>query len=385
MKRELQILLLMGTSHGFGRELMNGITQYLYEQGHSVEFELRGHLEPVPDWVKRWRGDGVIVRHNQQSSFTIWEKAGIPYLKLFCPNHPSDIDVDEDLLAELAVQHFLERGIPHFAYFSQCDLYWSNRRRDSFCRAVKRLKKEVSVYERHAEDTAPYRMWHPRERAEFVAWVRQLPKPVGMLAAFDYHARQVLELCRQEGISVPDDVAVLGVNNDSWFCRIQYPPLSSIIQNGRKIGQECARILCDKILGNPIPKLPLLFPPTGVYTRRSTDLIVTQDAEVRKALLQIRTQACQGLTIEQLVEENGYSRRALERKFRQELGRTLAEEILKVRLESAEELLRETDMAIGNIVFAVGLTSHSHFNRLFVKKHGFPPTEYRKRFQSFYD
>ncbi len=376
-----RVLLLMGTSHGYGRLLIDGITQYLYEHGCNVDFELRGHLEPIPPWVKNWRGDGIIVRHNAAKTFELLERMKIPYIRLNCPDHPSDIDVDEDALGELAVRHFMERGVQNFAFFSQCDHYWTQRRCDGFLRQVHRVGKECSVFVRPSADTAPFLTWEPKLQAKLIRWLHELPKPVGLLASYDFHARQVMEVCQSEGIAIPNEISVLGINNEEWFCRIQNPPLSSIIQNGLRAGYEAARLLCLKMEGKPLPPLPVLFPPIGVETRISTDLIAVQDEDAAEALRFIRREGTNGISIDEIVEHIGLSRRTLERKYRQEFGRTLGEDLMRIKIERAKTMLRETDFPIGNIAIQLGFCSHAYFIHVFRQISGVTPTEFRKNVQ----
>ncbi|MDO4573692.1 MAG: DNA-binding transcriptional regulator [Planctomycetia bacterium] len=376
-----RILLLMGTSHGYGRELIDGITQYLFESGYRADFELRGHLEPIPPWVKHWRGDGVIVRHNKPETFAMLERIGIPYVKLNCPDHPSDVDIDEEALGEMAATHFAERGIRNFAFFTQCDHYWTRRRRDGFRRAVEKRGAVFHLFERHRSDTPPFLTWNRRERRQFTTWLHELPKPVGVLASYDFHARQVLDVCQSEGVSVPNEIAVLGVNNEEWFCRLQTPPLSSIIQCGRKAGYEAARILCAKIQGGAIPALPLLFPPVGVSMRQSTDLVAIDDEDAAMALHLLREGACEGITIDEIVTRVGLSRRTLERRFKTQFGRTLGEEMLRIRLARAREMLCDSDLPVGNIARRLGFCSHAYFNHVFRQEFGETPSGCRERFQ----
>ncbi|MDO4585031.1 MAG: DNA-binding transcriptional regulator [Planctomycetia bacterium] len=379
--RTPRILLLMGTSHGYGRELIDGITQYWYEVGYQVDFELRGHLESLPDWVQDWEGEGIIVRHHQPETFAMLEKKGIPFIRLNCPDHVSDVDVDEMAVGEMAVEHFQERGLKHFAFFTQCDHYWTRRRRDGFAQAVKKRGGVCHVLERYHEDAAPFPTWERSFQKRFLEWLHELPKPIGMLVSYDFHARSVLEVCQSEGIAVPEEIAVLGINNEKWFCRLQNPPLSSLIQNSYKTGYETARILCNKIQGKEIPNFPVLFPPVGVCTRRSTDLIAVEDEDVADTLRWIRREACQGLTVERIVAEVGLSRRTLERKFQQAFGRTMKEEIHRVRMERAKELLLESRLPIGNVARSLGFCSHAHFVHIFRQQTGLTPSEFLRQFR----
>ncbi|MDO4574310.1 MAG: substrate-binding domain-containing protein [Planctomycetia bacterium] len=375
----LRILLLMGTSHGYSRLLMDGMTQYLHENGHIAEFEFRGINEPLPLWVKDWEGDGILVRDNSPATFRVIERMGIPSLRVHCPDHPSDLDTDEDSLAEMVYDYFASRGFQHFAFYTQCHLYWTRRRRDAFVRRVGQAGKKCHLFEQKTKNTPPFFAWSAAEKERFIRWLHELPKPVALLAAYDFHARVVLDVCHSEKIPVPNEIAVLGVTNEEWFCNIQNPPLSSVIVNGLHVGREAARILCDKIKGKEIPPLPLLFPPIGIQTRRSTDRIAVEDEDMVKAMTLLRDHACQGITIEEIVGAISLSRRTLERKFKRAFGRTPGEELLSVRLERARELLRSTTLPIGKIAFDLSFCSLAYFVYHFRRKNGLTPQEYRNR------
>ena len=335
-ERKHRVLLLLGTSHGYGRLLVDGIAQHLYESNCQVDFDFRGHLESLPTWVQDWHGDGIIVRHHLPETFDLLNKMGIPYVKLNCPEMPSDVDVDEDGVGETAIAHFEEKGIENFAYFAQCDQYWTRRRRDGFVSALRRRGKECHVFIKQSSITMPVCIWAKREQRELIEWLRSLPYPTGLMTAYDMHAKQVLELCQQEGIRIPDQIAVLGINNEEWFCRMQSPPLSSIIQNGKRTGYESSRLLLKMIRGAKLPKLPLLFPPIGVKTRQSTDLVAIPDEDIAQALRIIRHNTKDGVTINDVVDQVGLSRRTLERKFKKYYSRTIGEEIIHQRLAAAK-------------------------------------------------
>ncbi|MDO5554202.1 MAG: DNA-binding transcriptional regulator [Planctomycetia bacterium] len=379
--QKIRVLLLLGTSHGYGRLLIDGIAQHLYECGCEADFDFRGHLEAIPSWIQDWHGDGIIVRHHLPETFDLLNRMAIPYVKLNCPEMPSDVDVDEDGVGETAISYFQERGFEHFAYFAQCNQYWTRRRRNGIVEAVRRIGRQCSVFVKESAMTMPVCVWPQREQDELVDWLQSLPKPVGLVTAYDMHAKQILELCQAHGIMVPDQIAVLGINNEKWFCRMQTPPLSSIIQNGKRTGYEASRLLLKMIRGEPLPKLPILFPPIGVETRKSTDLIATQDEDVAAAIKLIRNGSDIGLTVEEVVDSVGLSRRTLERKFKKQCGRTLGEEIIRHRIELAKDLLRTSDMPVGNISIRLGFCSHSYFVHLFRDRTGITPTDYRNSFK----
>ncbi|MDO4574294.1 MAG: DNA-binding transcriptional regulator [Planctomycetia bacterium] len=384
-EKPYNILLLMGTSHGYGRQLIKGLSAYLAEHGHDADFEFRGYSEPLPAWVQNWKGDGVIVRDNSPETFALLQQKGIPSVTVNCMNHPSDLDVDEEAVAEMAVQHFAERGIYHLAYFALSDPYWTRKRGTAFQQKALQKGYPFFSYIRHATDTAPFSAWPVAEQRKLARWLQQLPKPVGLLAAYDLHARQILQVCETQKIAIPNEIAVLGINNEEWFCEMQHPPLSSILQNGLRVGYEAARLLCHKIEGKPTPSLPLLFPPVSVELRRSTDVIAIQDQDLAEALRIIRTQIGTGLQVNDIVTQIGLSRRTLERKFKQMFGRTIGEEILQERLKQSKILLRETDDKIGVIAKRLGFSSHTHMNHAFLAEMRITPSEYRSRFRFDYE
>lgn len=378
-KETFRILLLMGTSHGYGRQLIDGATQYLYESGHRADFEFRGYDEPIPPWVREWKGDGILTRRGDTRTSAILRPLNVPVVTVSCLDEESDLTVDEDAVAALAVAHFQERGLQHFAYYTQCDLYWTQLREQAYVSAVERIGKKCHVFVRRTKTFVPWYGWKTSEKKRLAQWLDDLPKPVGLLAAHDLHAREILDFCQVESISVPGEVAILGTSNEAWFCRLPNPGLSSIIQDSRRLGYEAARILCAKIRGEPFPEMPLRFPPLGIETRGSTDVIAVNDEDMVQAKQLVREGAERGITVKEILEELQISRRTLERKYKATFGRTLAADIVTTRIERAKELLRETDWAVGNIARLLHFVSEVHFFHVFRREAGCSPLEYRQR------
>lgn len=378
-EKKYRILLLMRSSLGFGRRLIRGISQYAYDAGHSLDLEFRGTTEPFPPWVETWHGDGVIVRDTFPQTLQILRKLGLPYVKVHCLNEVSDVEEDLEMLMNIAIDHFQFHGLKHFAYFSQCQIFWTHRRRLCMEEVLKSRGLEGHYFERQETDMASFSSWGKKEQRRFLKWLDDLPKPIGMLAASDRHARLVLEVCQQRGIRVPCDISVLSVNDETWFCRIQSPPLSSIVMDGRKSGYEAMRLLCQKIAGKELPELPIRIPLLGVHARSSTDVTILEDMDVVNALRLIHEKACQGIGVEEIVKVVGLSQRTLERKFKTTFGRTMNEEIILTRLERAKEFLRESELKISTIAFRTGFCSHSHLIHAFKRHVGCSPDAYRKQ------
>src|SRR5262249_18051437 len=195
---------------------------------------------------------------------------------------------------------------------------------------------------------------YEHEQEEIIAWVRGLPKPVGVLASHDDQGQQLLDACQRAGVRVPDEVAVLGVDNDEFLCHLAQPPLSSIALNTEHIGHEAAALLDRLMRGRKAPRKPLLIPPLGVVSRQSTDILAVDDAEVSAALRLIRQRPRHGLTVAEVLREVPLSRSLLERRMRQAIGRTPKVEILRLQLDWVRELLAETTLSLDQIAQRAG-------------------------------
>ena len=381
MKTFPRILLLVGTSYGFGRTLIDGVSQYVFEHGGLLDYGFRGHTEPIPSWLKRWEGDGVIVRHHMPQTFEILEEMQIPYVKLYCADTVSDIDTDEDALAAMAITYFQGRGHSHFAVFSQEGFLWASRRENAYLHYLKQHGIPCHVFHGPADMSKPFSTWHKQQQGSLIKWLQDLPKPIGLLAINDLYAKHVLDVCREHNISVPEEIAVLGVNNERWFCRLQNPPLSSIYNSGHESGYAAAQMLYRMIHGKKRPISQLLFPPVSIETRTSTDVIAISDPDLVTAAQYIRIHCDRPLLVTEVVQNVGLSRRTLERKYLKQFGRTLGHDITNLRMEKCCEYLRDTDIQVGLISKRLGFSSFGYFINIFRQHFGVTPSEYRRRFR----
>jgi LacI family transcriptional regulator len=220
-----------------------------------------------------------------------------------------------------------------------------------------------------------------REQAAMIAWLRQLPKPAGIMTTHDSQGVQLLDACRRANIRVPDEVAVVSVDNDPVLCELASPPLSSLDQNVRKLGYEAATLLARLMRGEKVPVTNYFFEPGEVVTRQSSDVITVKDANVSKAIRFIRENACREIDGEAIARAAGQSRRALEKKFRAHTGRTPMEEVYTIRLRRIKQLLTETDLVLPTVAERCGFTYHEYMSRFFKKHTGMSPGEYRKKYK----
>jgi LacI family transcriptional regulator len=376
------VAVLIESSLGYGRGLLEGIARYSREQGTWVlYFELRG-LEAFPSWMRDWKGDGILV------SFPSWQVTpalltkGAAVVDLngsLTPCGLPQVDTDNTEVARLAFEHFWERGIRYFGFCGLPHGDWPlmDQRREAFCHQVEAAGCSCSLFAWPARHEAEAD-WK-REGEQIAAWLRSLPKPVGVLAHFDDRAYHVLNACRRAGLTVPEEVAVLGVSNDALLCEMCLPPLSSIDLNTPQIGYTAAACLDQLMRGGPPLRGPQSIPPRGVVARRSTDVLATSDADLAASLRFIRDHACDGIRLDDVLREVAVSQRALERKFRSFLGRTPKAELLRVQMARASELLADSDLPIKEVAQRCGFRhDETYFSNAFYRQHGLWPTAYRR-------
>jgi LacI family transcriptional regulator len=194
----------------------------------------------------------------------------------------------------------------------------------------------------------------------------------------DLRGQFVIEACRRAGIVVPEQIAVIGADNDEPICELCNPPLSSVIPNHEQVGYRGAALLAGLMKGEKVASATVLVPPRGVSLRQSTDVLAMEDHGVAAAVRFIREQACEGIGVDDVVAHVRMSRSVLQRKFRQELDRSIYDEIMQVRLGYAQRLLAESDLSIGMVAVKSGFGSQEYMTDVFRRKLGQPPAKYRR-------
>jgi LacI family transcriptional regulator len=285
---------------------------------------------------------------------------------------------DDRQIGLLAAEHLRERGLRSFAFCGFADVRWSTRRRESFLEV---LGFAAGVVFESSWDMAEARPWEQDQRA-IGRWLQRLPKPVGVFACNDLRGLHVLDACRGVGLRVPEDVAVLGVNDDPMLCDLCDPPLSSVIPNPERIGYEAAALLDRLMEGELAGFEERLIPPLGVATRLSTDVLAIDDPRIADAVRFIREHACRGITVRDVLEQVPLARTALERRFRQYLGRSPQAEIRAVQIRHAQQLLAGTDLKIEGIAQIVGFEHPEYLSVVFKRAFGQTPGQYRREVRS---
>ncbi len=374
-----RVALLIETSNAYARGLLRGIYTYAREQGSWATFlpeHSRGEL-PL-DLLSRWRGDGIIARIENEQIAEAVAKLKLPVVDVSAtgalPGVPW-VETHDESIAQLAIDHFRQRGFRHFAFCGDDRFAWSRYRREGMQRLLENAGTKCYTF-----GAASARNLNEDEQS-LAEWVVGLPKPVGILSCYDLRGRQLIEICQRNQLAVPEQVAVLGVDNDELVCNLAEIPLSSVIPNSNGAGYLAAKLLSQMLAGHRVDPTAHLLKPLGIVTRQSSDSLAIDDEEVIRAMQFIREHACSGIKVEDLLRTTTLTRRVLESRFRKHLGHSPHDAIQNVRLRRAEELLTETDLSLATIADRCGFLHTEYFSVVFKRWKGITPSQYRQNHQ----
>jgi LacI family transcriptional regulator len=374
------VALLIETSNSYSRGVLEGITQYVrHHERWSIFLPEQERGGRPPQWLGRWNGDGIIARIETDEIAASLRKAKLPVVDVSAARHLPDIpwvETDDEAIAELGVQHLLDRGFRNLAYCGDPGFNWSNWRRDKIRALGESAGVAASVYDSLSRN-APKYSWD-REKRGLAKWLSGLPRPIGIFACYDIQAQKLLEVCRELSIAVPEEIAVLGVDNDQLLCELSDPPLSSIICNTQRTGFEAAALLDRMMNGEQIDSAPVLVAPMGIRARQSTDILAIDDPDVATALRFIREHALEGINVADVIRHVPLSRRVLESRFKKILGRSPHEELTRLKLDRIKELLTETDLSLSDIARRTGFEHDEYMCVFFRKLKGMPPGQFRQ-------
>jgi LacI family transcriptional regulator len=379
MKRTKHVALLIETSREYGRGLLRGVTSYHREQADwSIYFKPQGLGAPPPPWLAGWKGDGILARIDDRRMARAVQATGLPAVDLRGAlddlGLPA-IGVDNREVAKLGVRHLRDCGLRHFAF---CGVPpGTNRHDDQRCDY---FREEVETFGYECSVFANWRNWDIWERGQQAigAWLAALPKPVGVMTCHDERGQQVLDACRRVALGVPDEVAVISVDNDSYLCNLTIPPMTSVDVNPERNGYQAARLLDQLMRGRRPRSRSIYLPPRCVVTRQSTDTVAVVDPEVAAVVRFIRDHACTGIRIDQALARATISRSTVTRRFKQLLKRTPMAELTRVRLQHAQNLLLDTDLPMSAIASRCGFQEAKYFIEAFHRQVGETPGRFRK-------
>jgi LacI family transcriptional regulator len=381
MTRIPKVVLLIESSRETGRALLRGVANFCHHHGPWSFYWEPGGMEQARPTLRALKADGIILRDVEPVEEVLAE--GIPAVvvghrrKEF--SGMVNVVTDSETIARMAAEHLMNCGFRHFAFCGYSDTSWSEWRSDSFTRRVEQAG--FQVHRHFVPQIETEGAWR-KVRNSILRWLRPLPKPVGMMGCNDDLAKEVVEACTMAGLTVPDDVAVIGADNDEVVCGICNPPMSSVAINFERAGYEAAQALSAMMRGTGSPPPRILVNPTHVVPRRSTDILAVEDSNLAKALQFIRDHARGGVTVAAAAKAAGLSRRVLEKRFRRILNRSALEEIRRVRTDLIARMLVETTLPVAEIAESLGFNDLQHVARYFRAGKGLSPLAYRKSLSS---
>lgn len=383
MKR---ILLLTDFSSGYSRSLLQGMVKYAKKNGPWVFYRLPLHYRKqhgdkgVVKWAKKWRADAVIA---QLSDIDLQALSEL-HIPIIVQNYKersqfiSNLTGDYIGTGELAADFFINRGYKNFAYYGFSDTVWMRERGKGFRDRLAEYDFDVHLFEEGRRNIGEKGRWE-YDADSLRDWLKELPKPIGLFACDDFFALQITEVCKMNDINIPDDIAILGVDNDDLMCNISDPTLSSIELDVEAGGYEAGELLAQYFKKEKQPPVDIVIKPVRIVLRDSTEKFSVTDKYVEQVLKYILKNYYQRLTVEGIIESIPYSRRVFERRFKEETHMTIYQYVQKVRIDKLAELLLTTDLPLAEVAAMAGFDDYNNVSRTFVKSKGMSPLQYRKK------
>ncbi len=366
------------------RGMLRGVMDYVGEQPNLQLFKLSAVPYVSLAQLQHFDGDGAVCVVETPAELNQLAELAIPKVSVSLHQHPPDgiptVHSDNRAIGALAADHLRESGLTRFAFAGHLRWHHNAERFQGF---RDRLHKHGHDCELVEVAFASGRLLRPRtynvNRRSLANRLKGLRFPVGIFAAHDEFAHEVLEALRERRLRVPYDAAVIGVNNHRLICETSDPPLSSIAQSSHRIGYTAAKMLHEMIQGKQPPTKPILISPGGLFARRSSDFTAVDDEVVVQAMNFIRTRCGEPITAADVVEQSRLSRRTLDKRFLAAVGHPAAEEIRLARIKKAREQLMSTNMQVVMVGLSCGYDSPSGFVRAFREATGLTPQQYRQQ------
>ncbi|MBN1817578.1 MAG: DNA-binding transcriptional regulator [Sedimentisphaerales bacterium] len=397
MERIPRIILLIDSGRAAGRTLIRGITKYVHLHGpwfffRELSYYQMIHSRPgtniynalgravLRKILQSGDVDGILADMPDTETARQILPCGFP--AVLVPGRERiegfiNVDCSRENAGRMAAEYYLDLGFQHFAACGYARSYWSRVRLESFRKCLQEAGHNAYT---HNQTQKSGKMFWEEEFNAIGSWLKQLPKPLAVWAYNDDFAAVVVEAARSLDLIVPDEVAVLGVDNDILFCELCNPPLSSIALNHEKVGYEMAERLAQLLKGRKPVKTAVHLQATQVVGRQSTSVQAVQDPEVARAIRFIRENAFRPIQVEDVLRQVTISRRALYDRFTRVLGRSISSEIKKQRVDIISKSLLTTHDTIAQIAYKYGFPGPDHVSRYFSSVKGITPQQYRKEF-----
>jgi LacI family transcriptional regulator len=374
-----RVAVAIPTFAAFQRQMIYGIINFAQANAPDWVFEFRKQVEPPLAVLHRAKHCDAVLAYIDGNSPGV--RAALRRIRMptvLIESWGADmlpvVRGDNRAIGRLAFDHLRSKGFRAYAYVGTMAFIVFRERREAFAEAVREARLELIEAPALGNSV-------DADDSTVRSWIAKAPKPLGLFCGNVEAARRVAALCREVNALVPEEVAILGVDNERLESELSWPPLSTIDHGMDRAGYRAAELLQSLMQGQPPPSAPILIPPTGVIERQSTDTLAVHDPEVRSAITLIREHAHKGLTVAQLLQILPVTRRKLEIAFRRHVGRSIHDELIRVRMERTKLLLSTTDMPMSEVAWACGIQNASRLSESFFKVVGMTPRAYRREFR----
>lgn len=373
--------MLVETTRSYTRDLLAGVSRYLDSHGPwSTFLELRALDSSLPPWLMNWNGDGIISRtHNAEMAEAI-VATGLPTVEVRSTNYETGfpfVGMDNALIGQRVAEHFVNRGYRRFAAYTLDTESFFRERISNFVTPIEAAGAQCSTLPALSDSSTAD--WEQHQQ-ELMSWLTSLEKPVGIFATNDQLGVRLIDACQRARIAVPEEVAVVGCENEETLCEFTSPSLTSVRFDGHAVGFRAAELL-DRLMKNEAIEPPSLIPPRGIEVRESSDEFVIEDAIVLRAVRLIREEAFHGLTVAAICDQLSISRSTLERRMKAGLNRGPKEEILRIQFREVVRLLRNTSLTVEAIAEQVGFNHAHYLQTIFRERYDVTPGQFRKQQQ----
>ena len=374
-----RVALLVETTRTYTRELLAGVKRFIAAHGPwSTFLELRALDSSPPAWLRDWDGDGILTRTFTQEMDHLISRTGLPAVELRATHLNVSrpfVGMDNASIGRSVAEHFFERGYRQFAAYSLRTERFFIERVQNFVRCIESYGCQCHELPEKLSDSVTD--WE-KSQQRLIEWLSLLPKPVGIFAANDQLGVRLLDACQRAGVAVPEEVAVVGAENEETLCSFATPSLTSVRFDGQTVGYKAAELLERMMTGKSIKRREILIPPKDIVVRASSHELVINDRLVANAVRLIRENARTDMNVELLCRKLNVSRSTLDRRMRATLKRSPKEEISRIRFREVERLLIETDLTMETIAELTGFT-HSHYLQAAFKQiYGETPGRFRR-------
>lgn len=381
-----RVILLTDFSEEYAKRLLKGIVQYSKEHQPWIlckmplSYRALHRLEGVLEWAKRWKADGIIGQFYNSDCVNLFKENGIVAIAQDFKSRFAEIPNitgAHRLAGKMGADYFIRKGFKNFAFYGFKNIVWSRERFEGFKDELARYGMDDNLYEYQNENFRE--SWYYQSNP-LIRWLEALPKPAAVMACDDNNALHITEVCRQLKIKIPEEISLLGVDNDESICTLSDPPLSSLDQTVESGGYEAAGLM-DKLISDPdAPYEDIVVYPTHVVARQSTDIYATNDKYVAVVLKHIHQHPDKKLSINEMTGLVPLSRRLLEERFKQVTGLPMYRYIMNFRVDKFAKELLETDRPIVEIAAEHDSLDYKNIARAFKQVKGCTPSEFRSRY-----